>query len=81
MTKYGKEMMGSTRRPPVGGAWIVFVVAAVLAVALAIIAQLSEPSSNSGGLWIAALIFGTVSIAAWYALAVNWARRRKRLWG
>ncbi|MGW8815910.1 hypothetical protein [Gordonia terrae] len=81
MTRYGREMMASTRRPPLGAGWFTFVVTAVGAIVLAVFASREGSTTAGSGLWIASLVLGTLAIGAWYALAIDWARRRKRLWG
>jgi hypothetical protein len=58
------------------------VVSAVIAVGFALVAsQYDVGSAKADVWWILALVAGTVALLAWYALAVHWARRRKRLWG
>ncbi|MET0887640.1 MAG: hypothetical protein ABWX92_14460 [Mycetocola sp.] len=82
MTRYRQSMLPSTRRPPAGAAWITTGVAGALAIVLGVAASFHEVQTASANvLWVAALVFATVALLAWYALAIHWARRRKRLWG
>lgn len=81
MTKYGKAMVPSTRRPPIGAAWIIFAAATLATIALGVFASLSTGDDSDTLLWALAQGTAVVAIASWYALAIHWGRRRKRLWG
>ncbi|MFV0535277.1 MAG: hypothetical protein ACK5MR_16735 [Cumulibacter sp.] len=81
-TKYRQAMEPSIRTPKPGAAWITTVVSGVLAVAFAIFASTYDVGTTPANiLWLVALGFGTIALLAWYAVAIHWARRRKRLWG
>jgi hypothetical protein len=72
----------TTKQSAVGFFRLALVVSAAVAVVLAVAAGVSTAGTTQAeALWAAAQATGAVALLALYGVAIDWARRRKRLWG